>query len=65
MTKNYTVYFFLFLLVAVKADSQVLTLKDAVQTALNNYAAIKAKANYLKASGRHRQNKLLCNIYPM
>src|SRR4029078_749399 len=50
MTKNYTVYFLLFFLAGLKAESQVLTLKDAVQTALNNYAAIKAKANYLKAS---------------
>jgi outer membrane protein TolC len=29
---------------------QVLTLKDAVQTALTNYGSIKAKANYLNAS---------------
>ncbi|WP_440133832.1 TolC family protein [Chitinophaga sancti] len=32
------------------ARAQVLTLKDAVQTALGNYGTIKAKANYLKAS---------------
>jgi outer membrane protein TolC len=50
MTKNYTVYFLLFFLAGFKAKSQVLTLKDAVQTALSNYAAIKAKTNYLKAS---------------
>ena len=50
MHKNYPVYFFLFLLVGSQADSQVLTLKDAVQTAINNYGTIKAKANYLKAS---------------
>lgn len=30
--------------------AQVLTLKDAVQTALNNYGTIRAKANYLSAS---------------
>ena len=29
---------------------QVLTLKDAVQTALNNYSSIKAKSNYVNAS---------------
>lgn len=32
------------------ARSQVLTLKDAVQTALSNYASIKAKSNYLQSS---------------
>jgi len=31
-------------------NAQVLTLKEAVQTALQNYPAIKAKANYLNAS---------------
>ena len=50
MHKNYSVYFFLFLLLGSQANSQVLTLKDAVQTALNNYGTIKAKANYVKAS---------------
>src|SRR5947208_16768858 len=50
MHKNYPVYLFLFLLVAFRANSQVLTLKDAVQTALNNYGTIKAKANYVKSS---------------
>src|SRR5687768_2484491 len=32
------------------AKAQVLTMKDAVQTALNNYGTIKAKANYVNAS---------------
>ncbi|MGX5818656.1 TolC family protein [Chitinophaga lutea] len=32
------------------ASAQVLTMKDAIQTALNNYGTIKAKANYVKAS---------------
>src|SRR4051794_26648294 len=50
MHKSYSVYCFLFLLIAFRANSQVLTLKDAVQTALNNYGTIKAKANYLKSS---------------
>src|SRR3954453_455614 len=50
MHKSHSVYCFLFLLVAFRANSQVLTLKDAVQTALNNYGTIKAKANYVKAS---------------
>src|SRR5580765_8102892 len=34
----------------MRLQSQVLTLKDAVQTALNNYGSIKAKTNYLKSS---------------
>jgi outer membrane protein TolC len=50
MHKNYLFYFFLFLSLVFRANSQVLTLKDAVQTALNNYGTIKAKANYLEAS---------------
>lgn len=50
MHKGFSVYFFLLLLVALGANSQMLTLKDAVQTALNNYSTIKAKASYLKAS---------------
>jgi len=51
MHKSYLAYCFLFLLVvSFRANSQVLTLKDAVQTALNNYGTIKAKANYLKSS---------------
>src|ERR1700759_3924699 len=32
------------------ANAQVLTLKQAVQTALNNYGTIRAKTNYVKAS---------------
>ncbi|GGA89291.1 TolC family protein [Puia dinghuensis] len=32
------------------ASAQVLTLKQAVQTALNNYGTIRAKTNYVKAS---------------
>jgi outer membrane protein TolC len=32
------------------AQQKVLTLKDALQTALNNYGTIKAKSNYVKAS---------------
>jgi hypothetical protein len=50
MHKNYCIYFFLFLLLTSRAESQVLTLKDAIQTALNNYGTIKAKADYVKAS---------------
>ncbi|HUQ67080.1 MAG TPA: TolC family protein [Flavitalea sp.] len=42
--------FLLLLLMAAKGNSQVLTVKNAVQTALTNYASIKAKASYLKAS---------------
>lgn len=36
--------------VGLKANSQVLNLKDAVRTALNNYGSISAKSAYLKAS---------------
>jgi outer membrane protein TolC len=36
--------------VAGKADAQVLTMKQAVQNALNNYGTIRAKANYVKAA---------------
>jgi outer membrane protein TolC len=50
MQKIYWAYFLLFLLVAPRANSQMLTLKDAVQTALDHYGTIQAKANYLKAS---------------
>src|ERR687885_1329467 len=42
LSKNYSVYFFLLLLLSHKANGQLLTLKDAVQTALNNYGTIKA-----------------------
>ena len=31
-------------------SAQALTLRQAVQTALNNYGTIRAKANYVKAS---------------
>jgi len=34
----------------VSVTAQALTLKQAVETALNNYGTIRAKANYLKAS---------------
>ena len=44
------IYFSLFLLGGIRAGSQTLTLKDAVNTALNNYGTVKAKANYLKSS---------------
>ncbi len=50
MIKIYPVYCVLFLLTGVKANSQVLTLKEAVQTALSNYGTIKAKSSYLRAS---------------
>lgn len=44
------IYIFCFLLMGFRANSQTLTLRDAVQTALNNYGTIKAKGSYLKAS---------------
>jgi outer membrane protein TolC len=44
------VSFVLLLLIAVNGKAQVITLKQAVETALNNYSTIKAKANYLRSS---------------
>lgn len=47
------------------AGAQVLTLKDAVQTALNNYGTIKAKAYYLQssqASVKQAQREYLPNV---
>lgn len=35
---------------ATHAQQKTLTLKDAIQTALNNYGTIKAKSNYVNAS---------------
>src|SRR4030095_32991 len=46
----YSFFIFLFLLAAVRAGGQILTLKEAVNTTLNNYGTIKAKDSYLKAS---------------
>jgi len=40
----------LFSLLAGGASAQVLTLKQAVQTAMTNYGTIRAKTNYVKAS---------------
>ena len=40
----------LFSISAGRVSAQVLTLKQAVQTALTNYGTIRAKANYVKAS---------------
>ena len=45
--------FFLTLVISLygfKANTQVLTIKDAIQNSLNNYGTIKAKATYLQAS---------------
>jgi outer membrane protein TolC len=41
---------FLFVLVGSRANSQALTLREAVNLALNNYGTIKAKGSYLNAS---------------
>jgi outer membrane protein TolC len=41
---------FLLAVIAGRADAQVLTIKQAVQNALNNYGTIRAKANYVKAA---------------
>jgi outer membrane protein TolC len=43
-------FFLLVLYGRTELHAQVLTLKDAVQTALTNYGSIKAKANYANAS---------------
>jgi outer membrane protein TolC len=48
MSRYYTLLLLLF--IAAKTNSQVLTMKSALQTALTNYSSIKAKADYLKAS---------------
>jgi outer membrane protein TolC len=53
MSRNYPFRFLTIIgaLIGYQAmDAQVLTLKDAVQTALQNYPAIKAKANYVNSS---------------
>ncbi|QMU28359.1 TolC family protein [Adhaeribacter radiodurans] len=50
MHKHYLVYLFLFLLVGFRANSQRLTLPEAIQTAVTHYGTIQAKTNYLKAS---------------
>ena len=50
MKKKFLVYFLLFFSSGFYANGQVLTLKQAVNTAINNYGIIKAKAGYLKAS---------------
>jgi outer membrane protein TolC len=65
MCKNFWAYVFLFLLASSSANAQVLTLKDAIQTALSNYGTIKAKANYLRssqASARETQLEYLPNL---
>ncbi|WP_126244764.1 TolC family protein [Chitinophaga rhizosphaerae] len=53
MTSRYPVHLLLSVILltgSTGARAQVLTLKDAVRTALNNYGSIKAKANYVNAS---------------
>lgn len=52
MQRKKLVCLFLLLLLYGRTElhAQVLTLKDAVQTALNNYGTIKAKTNYANAS---------------
>lgn len=53
MLKKYSIPFIGFLSIVfgiAPANAQVLTLKDAVQTGLQNYQAIKAKASYVDAS---------------
>jgi outer membrane protein TolC len=68
MARNYLFHGLIVLLLTIKvhpAHAQLLTLKDAVQTALSNYGTIRAKANYAKASGagvREAQREYLPNL---
>ncbi len=48
--RKFSLFLFLFLIFESRVTSQVLTLKDAVGSALTNYGTVKAKGNYLKAS---------------
>ena len=48
--RTYQNIYLILLLFVVRANSQVLTIKEAVQTALNNYSTIKAKTDYMRAS---------------
>jgi outer membrane protein TolC len=48
--KSYVAKVCTFLLLALHAESQVLSLKNAVTTGINNYGSIKAKSDYVKAS---------------
>jgi outer membrane protein TolC len=48
--KSYLLLFLLANCVNNLCKAQVLTLNDAVQTGLKNYASIKAKGNYIKSS---------------
>ncbi len=48
--RKYFSLFILFLLMGQRVCSQILTLKEAVNSALTNYGTVKAKSNYLKAS---------------
>src|SRR5450432_2876517 len=50
MVKPFIFLLLLFFLIASQTNGQVLTLKDAVKTAIANYGTIKAKGNYLQAS---------------
>ena len=54
MTKNIRIYFTLFFLIVLFTHNvlgqQILTLKDALGIALNNYGTLKAKSSYVKAS---------------
>ncbi|MDR3714131.1 MAG: TolC family protein [Puia sp.] len=68
MSRNYLFYVFILFILntqAFPAGAQVLSLKDAVQTALTNYGTIRAKANYAKASGaavKETQREYLPNL---
>jgi outer membrane protein TolC len=48
--RKFSPFIFLFLISGYRSNSQVLTLREAVKSALDNYGTVKAKGNYLKAS---------------
>jgi outer membrane protein TolC len=50
MNKKFGVYFFWFFLSGFCVNGQVLTMKQAIATGIDNYGMIKAKAGYLKSS---------------
>jgi outer membrane protein TolC len=44
------IYVLLFLFSGIRVSGQILTLAEAINSALNNYGSVKAKGSYLKAS---------------
>ena len=50
MRTHNNIYISMLLLFALQANSQVLTIKEAVKTAVDNYGTIKAKTDYMRAA---------------